>query len=597
MRAIRMATCATAAFIMLLMSGAAHGQEPPHRATAGPDKLFFPPCPGFRQNLSFDCYHSYAEVTSFLRAAVAAYPQYARLESMGSSYEGRDLWVITITDLGTGDASHKPAIWVDGGIDADEVVATEAALGLVHRLLTSDDERIAELRRTRTFYIAPSVIPDVSELHHTTHIRPRDTTMRPWDDDGDGLLDEDGPEDLDGDGHSLQMRVPDPDGAWVKDERDERLMRRRRMDDDGPFYQVHPESLDRDDDGRYGEDPVGGVDPNRNYPGNWSLEQGGAGPFPGSEHELRAMLDFALAHPNIAASQHLHSSGGVILRPPSVPDLQLPPEDEQLYIAMSRAGLEVTGYNLATSVYDWNWPRGSRNTRPGQVWRDSAGELQGAGESSYPAFGGSIDAMYLLFGALAFANEIYQMGEDLDGNGTVEAIEQLAYNDDVLDGGAFREWTAFDHPQLGAVEIGGWRKFGHNNPLPVDLPREVERNADFILLQAVHTQLLEIADTEVESLGGGVYRVRARVRNAGFVPTELAIRSQQGTAVPVRVTLDGAAGVELLSAKSRQELGILAGYTAERVEWLVRAPDGGTATVTATHPKAGTVSAQVQVGR
>ena len=464
---MRQALSAAALLAMLAFPAAA--QSPP----ASSAKLYHEACPGFEPGMTFNCYHSYDEVAAFLQEAARRYPGLARLDSYGKSYAGRDLWVLTVTDFSAGDPATKPALWVDGGIDADEVVATEAALGLVHRLLTSMDPQVEALRRTRTFYIAPLVIPDVSELHHTTPQRPRDTTLRPWDDDGDGLLDEDGPEDLDGDGQALQMRREDPSGGLVKDSADARLMRPRRPGDTGPFYRVYPEGTDDDEDGEYGEDPVGGIDPNRNYPGNWSIDQGGAGPYPGSESELRALLDFALAHPNIAASQHFHSSGGVILRPPSVPHVKLPPADEQLYLALARRGLELTGYDLATTVYDWNWPRGSRNTRPTQVWRDREGKITGApgyfggdfsapllgetppGESAYPAYGGSIDGMYLLFGVLAFANEIYQMGVDEDGDGVIEPIEQLAYNDRVLKGGAFQDWRPFDHPQLGRVRDRG----------------------------------------------------------------------------------------------------------------------------------------------
>ena len=549
---------------------------------------------------------------AFLTTAAQQYPQFARLESFGKSFQGRDLWVLTVTDFGTGDPLQKPAIWVDGGVDADEVVATEAALGLVHRLLTSDDPEVAELRRTRVFYIAPAVIPDASELHHTTPIRPRDTTLRPWDDDNDGELDEDGPEDLDGDGQALQMRVQDPTGGWVLDEDDPRLMRERRPGDSGPFYRLYAEGIDNDGDGEFGEDPLGGIDPNRNYPGNWNVEQGGSGPMPGSESELRALLDFALAHPNIAASQHFHSSGGVILRPPSVPNLELPASDQQLYMALARQGLEVTGYNLATTVYDWNWPRGSRNTKPSQVWRDGEGEVQvgtmggfggyggpqgdTAGESAYPAYGGSIDAMYLLFGALAFANEIYQMGEDEDGDGRIEPVEQLRYNDQTLNKAAFQEWTNFDHPELGPVEIGGWKKFGHNNPLPSQLPEEVRRNVDFVLIQAAATPLLTLSDVEVEELGGDVYRVRTTVRNAGFQPTELAIREQYNRAVPVRIELEPGAGAELLSSDARLDLGILSGFAEREAEWLVRGPAGSEVQIVAWHPKAGRVIGSAPLG-
>lgn len=589
------------------------GQAPVERP-----KLYFDACPVPSETMTFDCYHDYAEVTQLLRMAAEHHPERARLESIGTSWEGRDLWVLTVTDFTAGAPETKPALWVDAGIDADEVVATEAALGLLFRLLTSSEPRIAELLRTRTFYIAPVVIPDASQLHHTTPIRPRDTTLRPWDDDNDGALDEDPPDDLDGDDQALQMRVVDPVGEWVRSEADPRLMRRRRAGDAGPFYALYPEGLDDDGDGEYGEDPPGGVDPNRNYPGNWSLGQGGAGPFGGSERELRALLDFAIEHPNIAATQHFHSSGGVILRPPSVPDLDLPAADLSVYLDIARLGLDVTGYDLSTSVYDWNWPRGSRNTRNGQLWRDRAGDVQGfdaggygevqrllgdppfdasvrfemgPGESAYPAYGGSIDAMYLLFGALAFANEIYSMGEDRDGDGRIEPEEQLVWNDSVQNGYAFREWTRFEHPQLGTVEIGGWRKFGHNNPTPAELPEEVRRNVEFALIQAESTQLLDIPSVELADQGGGVYRVTATVRNVGRVPTELAMSRSNGRAVPVRVTLEGG---DVLSSKATHDIDVIAGSSEVEVEWVVRA--SGPVTVRAWHPKAGRATRSASPG-
>jgi len=450
----------------------------------------------------------------------------------------------------------------------------------------------------------------MSERHHKTPMRPRDSTMRPWDDDQDGQFDEDGPDDLDGDGQALQMRAEDPAGGWVTDEADPRLMRRRKPEDEGPFYSVYSEGLDDDNDGDYNEDWPGGVDPNRNYPGNWSLQQGGSGPYPGSEVELRAMLDFIYSHPNIAASQHLHSSGGVILRPPSVPDRTLPARDLNLYIALAEQGLAITGYNLATSVYDWNWPAGAQNTRRGQLWRNREGDIQGMApfdgsnnygqipgvDDTYAAYGGSIDGLYELFGILAFANEIYRFGEDLDGDGRISPAEQLQYDDEHMNGDVFKEWTAFAHPTLGTVEIGGWKKFGQNNPLPGDLPREIERNVDFILMQARATPLLAITGVEQTDLGDGIYRLKATVSNTGFQPTELAVREETGRAVPVRALLQPGDEVTLLDEKAHRELGQLRGHAETDVTWLVRGNAGATVTVTVHHPKGGRATRTVGLG-
>ena len=306
------------------------------------------------------------------------------------------------------------------------------------------------------------------------------------------------------------------------------------------------------------------------------------------------MIDFAVGHPNIAASQHFHSSGGVVLRPPSVPDWKLPSEDEQLYLRIAERGLEKSGYNLSTSVYDWNWPRGSGNKKKGQIWRNPDGDLIGGPSrlDGYAAFGGSIDALYEVFGVLAFANEIFQLGEDDDGDGRIEQHERLRWDDEHQGGEGFKEWEAFEHPQLGEVEIGGWRKFGQNNPLPARLPEEVERNVEFVLVQARHLPSLVITDVSATSLGGGVFRIEATVGNQGFAPTELAIRRSQGRAVPVRANLGGS-GVEVLSSMGQQELGTIPGHGEAEAEWVVRVSPGGSVEVSAWHPKAGRASRTV----
>ena len=114
-------------------------------------------------------------------------------------------------------------------------------------------------------------------------------------------------------------------------------------------------------------------------------------------------------------------------------------------------------------------------------------------EDAYAAYGGALDGLYELFGVLAFANEIYRFGEDLDNDGRVSQSEQLKYDDEQMDSKVFKAWTPFDHPQLGKVEIGGWKKFGQNNPLPPYLEDEIERNVEFMLMQARALPLLSIS--------------------------------------------------------------------------------------------------------
>jgi len=580
--------------------------------SASNEKLFFGPCNSFSKDMKFDCYHDFKEMSQFLKDAQKQYPQFAKLESIGKSYQGRDLWLLTVTDFKTGEPEDKPAIWIDGGVDSDEVIATEAALGLIHRLLTSSDPDIVNLRKTRTFYIVPNLIPDGSELQHHTALRPRDSTLKPWDDDNDGKFDEDPPEDLDGDNMALQMRVEDPSGDWVKDEKDSRLLRQRKPDDPGPYYERYSEGIDNDGDGDYNEDWPGGIDPNRNYPGNWSIKQRGSGAFPGSENELRSALDFIYDHPNIAASQSLHSSGGVILRPPSVPEMKLPNADLRLYIALSERGLNITNYGLATSVYQWNWPRGSKNSGKGQLRRSEDGKIKGMDpfdgggnhygqldeEDAYAAYGGSLDGLYELFGIVAFANEIYRFGKDLDNDGRVSPSEQLKYDDEQMDSKVFKAWTPFDHPELGKVEIGGWKKFGQNNPLPPYLKDEIERNVEFMLMQARALPLLTISEVKQEYLGKNIYRLTTTIRNTGFQPTELAIRFANNKAIPVRTFLSTSnKKVMVLDEDKEKDIEKINGNGKEEVSWLVHGSKGSKVIINAHHPKGGKTSKEIRLNR
>jgi len=573
-------------------------------------KLFFGPCKTFSKNMKFDCYRDFKEMSQFLKDAQKKYPQLTKLESIGKSYEGRDLWLMTVTDFKTGKPEDKPAIWIDGGVDSDEVISTEAALGLIHRLLTSNESDIINLRKTRVFYILPNLIPDGSELHHHSALRPRDSTLKPWDDDNDGKFDEDPPEDLDGDNMALQMRVESPSGKWVKDEKDDRLLRQRKPDDLGPYYERYSEGIDNDGDGKYNEDWPGGIDPNRNYPGNWSVNQRGSGAFPGSEIELRSALDFIYNHPNIAASQSLHSTGGVIWSPPSTPEMKLPNADLMLYIALSERGLKLTRYGLATSVYQWNWPRGSKNTGKGQLRRSKDGKVSGIDpfygrgnyygqleeEDTYAAYGGALDGLYELFGILAFANEIYQFGTDLDNDGRVSPSEQLKY-DDKMGSDVFKAWTPFDHPDLGKIEIGGWKKFGQNNPLPPYLDDEVDRNVDFMLMQARAIPLLSISDIKQEYLGKDISRITATISNTGFQPTELAIRFATKKAVPVRAYLSVSNKSMLLDEDFEKEIDKIDGNSKKDVSWLVHGSKGNKITINAYHPKGGRTSKEIKLIR
>ncbi|NUQ15451.1 MAG: hypothetical protein HUU33_09015, partial [Flavobacteriales bacterium] len=321
--------------------------------------------------LSFDRYHGYEETANLLRAWASAHPTLARVYSIGKDFKGYDTWLIEITNQRLGQADGKPAFWADGNIDADEPSSTEVILHLAERLLSryGTDPEITRLVDTTTFYLVPISNPYMADLYVSTPMTGIVSSInaRPRDDDGDGRLDEDPPDDVDGDGQILQMRVRDPRGTFRVHARDPRLLMRVRADETGEWT-VHTEGLDNDGDGQFNEDWIGGVDLNRNFPFDWQPEwiQEGSGQYPLSEPESRNIVEFIVGHPNIGFVVNGHSGpdDGLLYRPyGSRPDTAIPRQD---FLTMATFGEKFASLSgglrpPADCVAVINSPEGNRD--------------------------------------------------------------------------------------------------------------------------------------------------------------------------------------------------------------------------------------------
>ena len=237
-----------------------------------------------QQQPGWNRYHNSTETHALLERWAGEFPDLTNLYSIGETLEGTPLMVLEITNKRTGDAADKPAYYYDGNIHSGELTAAEVALYFAWYVLDNygGDPRVTRLLDTRTLYVRPKFNPDGADVALNTLHNPR-STPRPYDEDGDGLLDEDPPNDLDGDGFVTQMLVKNPNGMWKRSADDRRLLVRRGVEDiDGEFFDIYSEGIDDDGDGEFNEDDVGGIDMNRNFPRNWGLEfqQSGAGPYP-----------------------------------------------------------------------------------------------------------------------------------------------------------------------------------------------------------------------------------------------------------------------------------------------------------------------------
>ncbi len=287
--------------------------------------------------LGFDKYHSLDVIYSWLRKWEEEYPDLVDLYEVGKSYEGRPILQMTVTNKKTGKDTDKPAAFFEGGRHSGEITSSECVMWMAQYLLMNygKDPDVTHLLDTKTIYLKPVNNPDGHNLYLNTAQSNR-STVRPEDNDGDALLDEDAPEDLDNDGMILTMRWKDEKkGNLIPDPKDSTGRIMKRVPAGQGIYLSSSEGIDNDGDGRINEDGIGGLDLHRNYPENWRPEteqtgrgytQGGAGEFPLSETETRAVVDFLLTHPNVSVVNSMDTSVPMHLRPPSTS-----PSDERMY--------------------------------------------------------------------------------------------------------------------------------------------------------------------------------------------------------------------------------------------------------------------------
>jgi len=502
----------TAVVLALWPFSPAAGQE---AALAG---MGVPPDP--RVAVSWDSYFDHAAIGQLGRRLQEAYPDRCRLSSIGRSFEGRELWLITVTDFTSGEPDRKPAMYIDGNIHANEIQGTEISLYTAWYLceMMDDVAWIDALLDRRTLYIVPSINPDGREHFlkrpNTPH-SPR-SGMAPRDNDGDGLVDEDPYDDLDGDGHITQMRRKDPNGRWIVSPEDPRIMIRADADRPGEYELLGTEGFDNDGDGRVNEDgPQYSYDPNRNWPWNWQppYVQGGSDYYPTSLPETRAVIDFVLAHPNIAGAQSYHNSGGMVLRGPGTPSDEFRPRDTRVFDVIGERGEEMLpGYRYMV------------------VWKDL-----------YTVWGGELDWFYGARGVITFSNELFTPYMYFMRDRDLDRYDRVAYRFDrmFLFNDAVVPWTEVDHPHYGPVEVGGVkRQFTRATPGFL-LQAEAHRNMAFTLYQTDQLPLVRVDSVATRPLAGGLTEVTAVVSNGRVTPTHTQQDLENGITRPDWISLAG----------------------------------------------------------
>lgn len=537
--------------------------------------------------LATDRYLNYHELSEYMRSVEAAAPHLVRLYSIGTSPEGRTLLLAEVTNRGSGEGPEKPAVWLDGNLHASELLGSMACLEVLYQLAAGHgrDEFVTHLLDTRTFYIVPRLAVDGAEYCLNTQDVVRSSIrMDPFEEDRPGLT----PADINSDGRILQMRQEDPLGEWRPSKRDPRLLVPRGPGDrTGPFYRVFREGYFDQEHLKVGPRRTG-IDFDRNFPHGFEPGEG-AGPFPLSEPETRAVAEFVRHHPNLCVALSCHTNGGLLQHPQT---LQSPERDRELYDALGRQVTELTGIPV---------------------------------QAAAPGPGGGMDEwLYHDRGILSFRTRLWSIARaaglesSQPNRSEVDNYTLLRWLDRELPGQGFTPWTAWEHPQLGRIEVGGWHLLTTwvNPPPGLYLREELQKHVRVAMLLASALPRLGAARLREETIGWSDRRTRPRppgtppepagapsepplplrkltleLENQGYLATWVTQRMLEiGAPCPVHVSLEMPEGTEILLGRQRYDLEGLSGTGSvhhqqeidvvwfsggqekprETLEWLIR---------------------------
>jgi len=483
-------------------------------------------------------------------AELASLPE-VRVErtTIAVSREGRPIHAVRLASRD--DGAKRPAILLVGGMDGEQLASTDCVLESLLAIGRDNPQLLGEVHLIGV----PLANPDARAAALATK-HPRRTNARVVDDDRDGVADEDPPHDIDGDGLVTTIRRIAPPGraaTHVVDASDARIVRPANRDKgEVATHEVFVEGADLDGDGFHAEDGAGGVDLDRNFPHRWPEFSRDAGPYQLSEPETLGLAKFVRDRPEIVTAV-VFGRHDTLVNLPDTKDMDATGrtpmvyhrDDHGLYRDFAKLWKESTkversaGADLAGSLVLWLANHRGIAAVAANGWARPEPPPLPEGTPPPPE------------------------------TGDAELAAWLAVSDRMRDGAGFVPWKAFDHPDLGSVEIGGFAPFFRESPTPADAEELARKSAAFVAALAARRPRIEVSDALVTRLAGGLARLEVRVTNSGTLATvtEMGRITRVVPPLVVRLSLPPEA---IFSGRPVEKIDRLAAGASVDLAWTIR---------------------------
>jgi murein tripeptide amidase MpaA len=585
-------------------------------------------------------YHDYNALTAAMKQIAGKNPEIAKLTSIGKSLAGRDIWMMQVSGSKGLSPMLKQALLICGNLEGDHVIGSEVALGIAGYLIDGygKDEKVTKALDTRTFYIIPRINPDGAELFFGNIVHEHPGNLKPRDEDYDWLIDEDGPEDLNGDGMITQMRVKDKEGDWIIDEKDPRMMKKKEAGTPvDMLYKIYPEGFDNDGDELYNEDGPGGFNINRNFPHNFGYNPKGLGVYAASEAETQSVIDFFTRYipelktqphknicgvllfskfDNLAAGTGIESGTPTFPEPPRAeepsgmprmmffmgrrggqPTEQGPrptdpqpkstnPQDKFLFDSVSEKYKEITGIKNALSekpagsMLEWAYFQYGVPTFSANLWSLREEESGPPAKMKRDAQPGSTPSGAAPPGQMdrqAMMRQFMQRSSSpAQTQSSGDDEKWLKWIDEKNNGEGFVQWAKFDHKQLGEVEIGGFVPHVRTNPRADQVPELSKSHAEFALYLASQFAEIDLGEPKVKKLGSDLYELKVTIRNKGQFPYSTAMGQRTGhiDSIMLRLKFEDDDRMTLFGGTKRVDTPSLDAGAEKELKWVIISPAG-----------------------